>query len=171
MADITLSTTSAKAHPLPDRFQALYGQISGFDPFSKDSFLDVKVTEAKDGYVLLSLAIPESLTRGFVTFLDAMHNLMRCADQQAARAVRESRPVDVQEVELAQKRNDDFRITICSRFDDLIRQGVLPSDAVKTINAELKASSHPWASHEAVRSVLQSAGKFRRNPQGNRRRR
>ncbi len=171
MSDLTLSATSAKAHPLPDRFQTLYGQISGFDPFHQDAFLDVKVTAAKDGYVLLSVAIPESLTRGFVTFLESMHNLMRCADQQAIRAVRDSRPVDVQEVELAQQRNDDFRITICSRFDALIRQGILPADAVKTINAELKAQNHPWASHEAVRSVLQSAGKFRRNPQGNRRRR
>lgn len=31
MADISLTAPPVKAHPLPDRFQALYGQISGFD--------------------------------------------------------------------------------------------------------------------------------------------
>jgi len=46
MTEIARSTTSAKAHPLPDRFQALYGQIPGLDPFSRDSFLDFKVTAA-----------------------------------------------------------------------------------------------------------------------------
>ena len=131
MTGIARSATSAKAHPLPDLFQSLYGQISGFDTFSRDSFLDFEVTAAKDGYVLLSVAIPETMTRGFVSFLYSMHNLMRCADQQA---VRELRPVYVQEVELAQKRNDDFRIKICSRFYELIRQGVLVSDAVMIIS-------------------------------------
>lgn len=170
MADQSLTASPVKAHPLPDRFQALYGEISrGFDPFHRDSFLDVKVTAAKDGYVLLSVALPEGMTRGFVTFLDAMLGLMRCADQHAVRAVRECRPVDLQEVEHAAQRGDDFRATICARFDDLTRQGVAPADAVKRINADLKAKGHPWAGHEMVRSVLSQAGKFRRNPQGNRR--
>jgi hypothetical protein len=49
-----------------------------------------------------------------------------------------------------------------ARFDDLTRQGITAAAAVKTINAELKAKGHPWAGHEAVRSVLSTAGKFRK---------
>lgn len=171
MTKAALSATPVKAHPLPERFQALYGQISGFDPLHRDAFLDVTVTAAKDGYVLLSVALPEGLTRDFVTFLDAMHGLMRCADQQAVRAIRDARPVDVQEVEQIEQRGSEFRSMICARFDELTRQGSSAADAVKTINAELKAKGHPWAGHDLVRSVLSQAGKFRRNPQGSRRRR
>jgi hypothetical protein len=171
MTDKTLTALPAKAHPLPDRFQALYGQMAGFDPFHRDAFLDLKVTAAKDGYVLLSVALPEGMSRSFVAFLDAMHGLMRCADQQALKALRAAAPLDVQAVELAEQRGAEFRNGICSRFDDLTRQGMAPAEAVKAINAELKANSHPWAGHEVVRSVLSSAGKFRRNPQGSRRRR
>ena len=152
-----------QAHPLPDRFQALYGQISrGFDPLHRDAFLDVKVTAAKDGYVLLTVALPEGMTRGFMTFLDAMHGLMRCADQQAIRALREAAPLDVQALQHVEQQTAVFRTSICARFDDLARQGVDASEAVKLINAELKADGHPWAGHEAVRSILSTAGRFRK---------
>ena len=170
MADQSLTTAPVQAHPLPERFQALYGEISrGFDPLHRDSFLDVNVTAAKDGYVLLSVAIPETLLRGFVIFLDSMHGLMRCADQQALKALRAAAPLDLQAVEQAERRGAEFRDGICSRFDTLSRQGVSAAEAVKMINAELKAKGHPWAGHEVVRSTLSKAGKFRRNPRGNRR--
>jgi len=170
MSDKPLTTAAVQAHPLPDRFQAFYGQISGFDPMHRDAFLDVKVTAARDGYVLLSVALPEGLTRGFVAFLNAMQGLMRCADQQAVRAIRDARPVDLQEVEQAQHRVESFQAVICSRFDELRQQGTSPAAAVKAINAEMKAQGHPWAAHHLVRNVLSSAGKFRRNSQRSRRR-
>lgn len=153
----------SRLHPLPDRLQALYGQISrGFDPLHRDAFLDVKVTAAKDGYVLLTVALPEGMTRGFMTFLDAMHGLMRCADQQAMRALREAAPLDVQAMQQAEQRATDFRTTICARYDELAGQGVAAAEAVKRINAELKAQGHPWAGHEAVRTILSAAGRFRK---------
>jgi len=154
---------TTQTHPLTDRFQALYGQISrGFDPLHQDAFLDVKVTTAKDGYVLLTVALPEGMTRGFMTFLDAMHGLMRCADQQAIRALREAAPLDVQAMQQVEQRHAEFRTSICTRFDELMNQGVNGTEAVKRINAELKADGHPWAGHEAVRSILSTAGRFRK---------
>jgi hypothetical protein len=163
MSDQTLFSTSVHARTLPEHFQALYGQISrGFDPLHREAFLDVKVTAAKDGYVLLTVALPEGMTRGFMTFLDAMHGLMRCADQQAARALREAAPLDVQAMQQVEQLKGAFRTTICTRFDELSRQGVTSSEAVKRINAELKADGHPWAGHEAVRSILSTAGRFRK---------
>ena len=95
MTDKTLTATPVHSRPLPERLQALYGPMTGFDPFHRDAFLDLKVTAAKDGYVLLSVALPEGMSRSFVAFLDAMHGLMRCANQSAVKALRDSAPVDL----------------------------------------------------------------------------
>jgi len=53
MSDRTLSVSPVKAHPLPKRLQAFYGQISGFDPLRREAFLDIKATVATDSCALL----------------------------------------------------------------------------------------------------------------------
>lgn len=163
MTERTLTARPVQAHPLPERFQALYGQISqGFDPLHRETFLDVKVTPARDGYVLLTVALPEGLTRGFVTFLDAMHGLMRCADQQAVKAKRAAAPLDLDKLEEAQQRTDAFKAEVCTRFDQLTNQGVTKAEAIKKVNTQFKAEGHPWAGHEVIRSILSKAGRLRK---------
>jgi hypothetical protein len=71
----------------------------GFDPYHHESFLDVRVNSLRDGNVCLSVVILETMTRGFVTFLEFMLGLMKTADRQAIAAVRKSRPVDLDELQ------------------------------------------------------------------------
>ncbi len=151
-----------KSYPFPDRLKNFVGRNSrGFDPYHHESFLDVRVNSLRDGNVCLSVVIPETMTRGFVTFLESMLGLMKTADRQAIAAARESRPVDLEELENKEQFRNNFIDLVCCTFETLIDQGVEKKEAIKQTNALLKAKNHPWANHETVRSILSAQGRLR----------
>jgi hypothetical protein len=57
---------------------------------------------------------------------------------------------------------EDFRVTVCSTFDALVKQGCDPKEATKRTNSALKAKNHPWATHEVIMGVLRKEGRFRK---------
>jgi hypothetical protein len=149
-------------YPFPDRLRNFVGRNSrGFDPYHHESFLDVRVNSMRDGNVCLSVVLPETMTRGFVTFLEAMLGLMKTADRQALAAVRESRPIDLEERQRVETFKENFNNLVCSTFETLIGQGIEKKEAIKQTNALLKAKKHPWANHETVRSILSAEGRLR----------
>lgn len=149
-------------YPFPDRLRNFVGRNSrGFDPYHHESFLDVRVNSMRDGNVCLSVVMPETMTRGFVTFLEAMLGLMKTADRQAIAAVRESRPIDLAERQRVETFQKNFTDQVCSTFEALIGQGIEKKEAIKQTNALLKAKKHPWANHETVRSILSAEGRLR----------
>jgi hypothetical protein len=162
-----------KATLFPNRLKHFVGENScGFDPLHRDSFVNLRVDSLRDGNVCLSVVIPETMTRGFVTFLESMLGLMKTADRQATAAARASRPVDLAELQQAKDYRDNFTDLVCKTFESLIGQGIDKKEAIKETNALLKAKKHPWANHETVRSILSAEGKLRtvrKRPQGNKR--
>jgi len=153
-----------KTYPFPERLKNFVGRNSrGFDPHHHESFLDVRVNSLRDGNVCLSVVIPETMTRGFVTFLESMLGLMKTADRQALTAVRQSRPVDLEELKRKDQLKTDFIKLTCDTFDGFQAQGIEKKEAIKQTNALLKAKKHPWANHETIRSILSAEGRLRRN--------
>ncbi len=66
-----------KSTLFPNRLKHFVGENSrGFDPLHRDFFVDLRVNSLHDGNVCLSVIIPETMTRGFVTFLESMLGLM-----------------------------------------------------------------------------------------------
>lgn len=57
---------------------------------------------------------------------------------------------------------EDFRMAVCSTFDDLVKQGYDPKEATKRTNSFLKAKNNPWATHEVIMGVLRKAGRLRK---------
>jgi hypothetical protein len=161
----------AKAALFPSRLKHFVGENScGFDPLHRDSFVNLRVNSLRDGNVCLSVVIPETMTRGFVTFLESMLGLMKTADRQAIAAVRAARPVDLAELQQLRDFQKNFTDLVCETFESLIGQGIEKKEAIKQTNTLLKAKSHPWANHETIRQILSAEGKLRKQPPASKRR-
>ncbi len=161
----TISTTT-----LPDRFSSYVGENSvGFNPLHRDAFLDLRVNSLRDGNVCLSVVMPDTLTRGFVTFLESMLGLMKTADQRTRSAVRQSQPVDLEALAAKEQFKTAFVDRVCTTFDTLTGQGMARNEAISAVNSALKAENHPWATYELIRSILSSSGRLRSRPRANRR--
>jgi hypothetical protein len=133
-----------------------------FNPLRQEFPLDFRVTDARDGYVCLSIVMPEGMTRVFVSLLQSLYGFFRQIDLKADYAGRINKPVDPAEVEKRNRYRDDYRKTVCSLFDKFIAQGHPSNEAVKLTNAALKKQKHPWATHDLVSLILRSEGRFRK---------
>ena len=133
-----------------------------FNPLHQDFLLDFRVAGARDGYVYLSIALPEGMTRVFVSMLESLHGFFRFIDLKSRAAVAESKPVDPAELIKRQQEVDALKNRICSVFDEFTDQGHPIREAIKRTNAALKAENHPWANHETVSAVLRAAKRLRK---------
>lgn len=144
----------------------VYDTHTSFNPLSKEFMFDFEVSEIRDGYVVMSLALPEGMTRAFVAMLESMSGLFRFMDQKVkvAAAVQKShqRTIDPAIREQVQDKQADFKKQACDLYDGFIAAGHSSAESVKLSNLALKAKSHPWASYEVVRSLIGSTGRFRK---------
>jgi hypothetical protein len=51
-----------------------------FNPLHRDFCLSYKVIESRDGYTLVSFALPDGITRAFVQLLESMGGFLRSVD-------------------------------------------------------------------------------------------
>ncbi len=133
-----------------------------FDPLKKDFPFDFHVTGAREGYVCLSVVMPDGMIRAFMTMLRSLHGFFRQIDIKAGHANSQSRTLDPQEVERRHQLQEDYRTEVCSLFDEFTRQGLPSNEAVKKTNAAMKKRNHPWATHDLITSALRSEGRFRK---------
>jgi hypothetical protein len=154
--------------------RALLQLHTTFNPLHRDFALDFHVSGAKNGYVYLSVALPEGMTRVFVQLLESMHGFFRFIDIKAKSAVAEKKAVEPSAIAEARERREAFTERVCSVFDALRGQGVELKEAISRTNTALKAENCPWATYETVVGVLRASGRFRKltrtkvasNPQG-----
>lgn len=139
---------------------------SQFNPLRPECLLDFHVSGARNGFVYVSFALPEGMTRLFVSFLESMAGFFRLVDIKARSANAQVKAHDPAQREKVDSLHADFRQEVCEIYDGLIGQGVETKEAVKRTNSTLKARNHPWASFETVQKVLRSAGRFRRQKGG-----
>lgn len=137
-----------------------------FNPLRSEFLLDFHISGARDGLVYVSFALPEGMTRLFVSFLQSMAGFFRFVDIKARSAsaiVKAHDPAEREQVEVMQK---DFHKEVCEIYDGLRGQGLDMKEATKRTNSALKAKKHPWATFETVQKVLRSEGRFRRQKGG-----
>ena len=141
--------------------RVIYDANSLFNPLHKDFMLDFHVSGVKDGYVYLSLALPEGMTRVFVSLLESLTGLFRCINIKSRAASAHAKCVDPADVLRREGQQEKFRQEVLSVFDGLIGQGVTLKDAVKRTNLSLKAQGNPWATYDIVQTILRASGRFR----------
>jgi hypothetical protein len=156
---------SLPASPFPFDLDGVLCQLnSAFNPLHRDFMLDFHISGARDGYVYLSIALPEGMTRVFVSLLESLHGFARFMDIKARSAVSQDKAKFVDHVELQrrEKVHAEFSQQVCFLYDGFLGQGYPTKEAVKMTNSALKAKNHPWATHDIVLKVLRSAGRFRK---------
>ena len=147
---------------LPDIDGLLCNVNSAFNPLHKDCLLDFHVSGARDGYVFLSIALPEGMTRAFTSMLESLSGFFRCIDIKSRSAVAQNKVHDPALRDQVEQNQAEFRETVCRIFDELTGQGLEVKEAVKRTNSALKDQGHPWATHGIVSQVLRSMGRFRK---------
>jgi hypothetical protein len=144
----------------------VYDTHTSFNPLSKEFMFDFEVSEIRDGYVVLSLALPEGMTRVFVSMLESMSGLFKFMDRKVkvAAAVQKSqqRTIDPAIREHVQDKQADFKNQACDLYDGFLAGGHSSAESLKLTNSALKAKNHPWASYDLVKSLIGSTGRFRK---------
>jgi hypothetical protein len=144
----------------------IFDTHTSFNPLSKDFMFDFEVSEIRDGYVVLSLALPEGMVRVFAAMLESMSGLFKFMDRKVkiAATVEKSRQrtIDPAIKAFNDKARQDFKDKVGSLYNGFLDQGHTSAEAVKLTNSTLKAKNHPWAGYEMVKSVLSSTGQFKK---------
>ncbi len=162
---------------LPSPFPIDYGKVAHdvhrlLNPLHTDFALDYHVSEVRDGYVFLSFALPEGMTRTFVAFLESMAVFFRFVDVKARAASSQVKIHSSEKITTSERLQAAFRDEVLSLYDGFIGQGLDPKDALKRTNSALKSQNNPWATYDIVQGVVRSSGRFRTKrgrPHGNER--
>lgn len=145
---------------------------SDFNPLHKDFLLQYQVSGVRDGLVLVTIALPEGMTKVFVDMLQNLAGFFRFIDIKARAASASARAtaslVDLTDLKRREDLQKDFRKEVCDLYDGFITQGYDRKQAVKLSNSSLKAKNHPWATHDTISTVLRSSGRFRKKSAVNR---
>ena len=148
--------------PFPVDSQRLVFDLSQtFNPLADGFGLDLQVSPARDGYVCVSVALPEGMTRAFVALLDSLHGLVRIVDGKSRAAFAGSRALDLSLIEERRQQRDSYTSRVCSLFDQLREQGQSMNEAVKAVNRQMKSERHPWATFDLVKEELRRNGRLR----------
>ena len=149
----------------------IYDINTSFNPLSSGFIFDYQVSEVRDGYVFLSLAVPEGMTNAFSAILQGMGGLFKFLDMKAkvkaAEKKAQARNVDPVAIAAREKSRAQFTKLCCSHYDKFIDAGHPVKDAIRLTNSALKAQEHPWAAYETVKLELQKAGRFRKKKEVN----
>lgn len=147
---------------LADVERTVFNMKDMFNPLHDDYALDFHVQRVDKDQVVLSIAMPEGMVRGFVPLLQSLHGFFRFAELKLRIQKSEEAAIDPREIERRKESLAKFRKYVCQIYDGLISQGLERKEAVKRTNQALKAKKHPWANRSTIEDVLRAAGKFRR---------
>lgn len=158
----------AVTSPIPAEFavadinRLLFDLNSAFNPLHPGCQLAFQVSEVKDGYVHLSMALPEGMTRAYITLLESLNGLFRCMDIKSRSVAAQTKVHDLTVHEQNLKRVADFEAKVLDRYDRFITAGYDSADAIKRTNTALKNEGENMAYYEWVKSVIRKAGRLRK---------
>ena len=157
-----LEPVKGRPSPSLSSFDAGYSFSSPFNTLNHPGEIDFQVEGYVKGRVRLQVDLPEELLRGFVHFFEGAYELFRTT----SRRTRFLQAVENAHDSSEQQRREDFKAEfdrkVCEVFDDLIKQGVPPVEAIKRTNQALKAENHPHASYDVVTSRLRALGRLKK---------
>lgn len=158
--------TSLPSLPAFDAERVLHELSTSFNPLHADYCLSYQVIESREGFNLVTLALPDGMTRSFITFLESMSLVFRSIEIKSRSAKAQAKAHDPAEIEQRVVNHREFVLQVCSLFDQFTSQGCTVNEAVKRTNLTLKAQSHPWACYDTVLNVLRKERRFRRQKGG-----
>jgi len=153
---------SCSPSPLPDIGRVLCDLNSSFNPLHRDFLLDFHVAGARDGFVCLSIVLPEGMTKVFVSMLESMTGFFRFIDIKSRAAESVARIHEPERVQSTLKAQAEFSESVCALYDTLICEGIPSTEAIKRTNLTLKAKGEVWATYATVTEVLRKAGRLRK---------
>lgn len=167
MARHLVSTVeSLPSLPAFDLERVTHELSTSFNPLHTEFRLSYQVIESRDGFNLVTLALPDGMTRAFITFLESMALVFRSIDVKSKSAQAQAKIHDPEEIGKREQNHAEFVQVVCSLFDQFTSQGCTVNEAVKRTNSTLKAQSHPWACYDTVLNVLRKERRFRRRKGG-----
>lgn len=118
------------------------------------------IKPAPDGFVAVTVHLPPDLVRDYCCFLESLADFFHTVDRKAKieRAL-VSAATCVAQIEEGQRLRLEYRARLVSSFDAYILDGLDRKEAIKRINADLRAAKHPWCGLDLVRSELVAAGR------------
>jgi len=168
-----MKTLAPVPAPFPVDFERVAYDVNRmFNPLHTEFALDYHVSDVRDGYVFLSLALPVGMTKAFVSFLESMSGFFRFIDIKSRAVSAQVKVRSPEDQAKCDRLQATFREDVLCLFDGFIGQGLDAKEAVKRTNAALKAQHNPWATYDIVLGVVRSSGRFRTKrgrPQGNER--
>jgi hypothetical protein len=165
-----MATKSVVASPIPTEFavadinRLLFDLNSAFNPLHPGCQVNFQVSTVKDGYVFLSVALPEGMTRAYVTLLESLNGMIRCMDVKSRAVAAQVKVHDIQEREDIEARMEAHKAKVVLRYEGYLADGCDQAEAIRRTNASLKCEKHPWASYDLTKQILREAGKFRKRP-------
>lgn len=134
-----------------------------FNPLHKDFMLDFQVQAYRDGYVLLTIALPEGMTKVFSSMLESMSGFFHFMNIKSKSAKASTLVNSPSEIARREKLQSEFKHDTCKLFDGYISQGQSIKQAISLTNSALKERSHPWANYDAIVRTLRSMGRLRKD--------
>lgn len=141
----------------------LFDLNSAFNPVLPGCQVEFNVSAVKDGYVFMSLALPEGMTRAYVALLESLGAMVRCIDVKSRHVAAQSKVHDLSIEEQNRQRVDNFKARVVALYDRFISEGCDASEGIRRTNAQLKQEGEILANYEWVKAALREAGKFRKH--------
>lgn len=163
-----MGTKVSVVSPLPavsfttDVDRLMFDLNTAFNPLHSGCQVEFQVSAVKDGYVFMSVALPEGMSRAYVALLESLGGLVRCIDIKSRSAAAQSKMHDLYAREDADSQLAAYKSNVVRRYEGYIADGCDPVEATKRTNASFKCEGHPWASFEVTKGILREAGKFRK---------
>lgn len=135
-----------------------------FNPLHKDFILDYKVQAARDGYVLLTIALPDGIIMVFASMLESMSGFFHFMHIKSKSAKASSAAFEPSEILRCEQFHNEFLEKVSVLFDGFVQDGYSDKESVRLTNSAMKEQNHPWACcYDTIMRLLCSTGRFRKN--------
>ncbi|TYP00322.1 hypothetical protein EDC39_101488 [Geothermobacter ehrlichii] len=119
----------------------------------------LKVNHHGDGFVSVTVRLPESLLNAYAHFLEALSDFFFAADRQAhIDWLKSRREKDARYQLEAKQAREQFARLVLESFDRHNAPGLSRFELLKRIAADLRVIKHPWRKYEIIRKTLVEAG-------------
>lgn len=126
-----------------------------------ENSLDIKVVGYREGYALLTVAIPALMLNGFVGLLQGFQQSLKQSLFQLKYRKAESKALDPTDIEERRNRILEHEEKVFSIFDDLLGKNISAKEAVKMTGKKLRDKKYPWSQQDQILDILRTSGRLK----------
>ena len=132
-----------------------------FHPSLPDDLLRFESAKCSNGFVALTITLPEGLLKSYLNILTSLTDFVRFLSLKAKIAQDIKTSVSPHEVAKRQEFKSSYIKQVCFVFDDFIKKGVPARKAISETNKALKNQGHVWADYYLTEHTLRQEGKLK----------